>query len=219
MLSDALALPPANEAGQERRLARVARSTRQGGWLAVMRVLSRPREGGGAAGAGAGTPPQQLQPGQREWSFIKDGQAALTSGQWWVQGCVGGGWRAAAGAHVRAVVSPARPCVLSPPAPPNAPTLPTPLSTHPPTPPHAPSPMRALRRFMPGADAAFVGGRDELVAVLTNSGLGVAVYETPKLQKGSKPLYRADLKEGPVVALHPGARGWAGGCGWAGGQV
>lgn len=38
MLSDVLALPPANEAGQERRLVRALRSPKQAAWLAFTKV-------------------------------------------------------------------------------------------------------------------------------------------------------------------------------------
>ncbi|GAB4816914.1 hypothetical protein N2152v2_003960 [Parachlorella kessleri] len=60
------------------------------------------------------------------------------------------------------------------------------------------------RWFMPGASGAFVGGRDELVAVLSNSGRAVAVFETGKLQAGAKPLYTSDLLEGPATTLYQG---------------
>lgn len=38
MLSDVLTLPPANEAGQERRLVRALRSPKQAAWLAFTKV-------------------------------------------------------------------------------------------------------------------------------------------------------------------------------------
>lgn len=41
MLSDVLALPPANEAGQERRLVRALRSPKQAAWLAFTKVGER----------------------------------------------------------------------------------------------------------------------------------------------------------------------------------
>ena len=63
----------------------------------------------------------------------------------------------------------------------------------------------------PGADGAFVGGRHELLVVLSNSGRSVAVYDTAKLADAklaagasAKPLYVAELKEGPALALYPG---------------
>ena len=37
-------------------------------------------------------------------------------------------------------------------------------------------------RFMPGASGAFVGGREELAAVLSNSGRTLSVFEVSKLQ-------------------------------------
>eukprot|EP00887_Chlorella_sp_A99_P003020 scaffold9.g3020.t1 len=137
LLSDCMVLPPANAGGQERRLAGVVRSAKQGAWLAFMkasagrwtfRVLSRPAEGA------------PLAPGQLEWTLVRDADAALTADAW----------------------------------------------------------------FAPGASGAFVGGRHELVAVLSNAGRTVAVYETAKLQAGPKPLYVAEVKEGRVLSLHPG---------------
>ena len=96
-----------------------------------LQVLSRKSEG------------CSLQPGQLEFSLVRDADAALTAGQW----------------------------------------------------------------FVPGADGTFVGGRDELVAILSNSGRSVTVYDTAavcKQQVGAKPLYSAEVKEGPVLALYPG---------------
>ena len=58
-----------------------------------------------------------------------------------------------------------------------------------------------------------MGGQDELVAVLSNSGRSLSVYETAKLTAATaKALYSAELKEGLVAAVYPG------GC-WAGGDM
>jgi hypothetical protein len=67
--------------------------------------------------------------------------------------------------------------------------------------------------MLPGADGAFVGGQDDMVAVLSNSGRSLSVYETSKLgSTAAKPLYSAELKEGLVAAVYPG--GWGGVAGW-----
>ena len=60
--------------------------------------------------------------------------------------------------------------------------------------------------WLPGRDAVFVGGRDELTAVLSNSGSLIAIFDTPKLtqQGGPRALYIADLKEGTATRLFPG---------------
>jgi hypothetical protein len=65
--------------------------------------------------------------------------------------------------------------------------------------------------MLAGADGAFVGGQDDMVAVLSNSGRSLSVYETSKLgSTAAKPLYSAELKEGLVAAVYPGGRvhGW-----------
>lgn len=59
--------------------------------------------------------------------------------------------------------------------------------------------------WLPGRDGVFVGGRDEMTVVLSNSGTLVAVFETAKLAKpGAKALYVAELKEGVAARLFPG---------------
>lgn len=63
---------------------------------------------------------------------------------------------------------------------------------------------------MPGASGAFVGGRDDLVVILSNSGRSVSVYETAKLQAGPKPLYTTDLAEGQAAGVHQGEGGRGG---------
>lgn len=59
---------------------------------------------------------------------------------------------------------------------------------------------------MPGRDATFVGGRDELTAVLSNSGTLIAVFETSKLsQAGARATYVVEMKEdGGALRLLPG---------------
>jgi hypothetical protein len=55
-----------------------------------------------------------------------------------------------------------------------------------------------------------VGPRDELVAILSNSGRHLSVYETPKLLgsggASARPLYSAELREGLMAAVYPGGR-------------
>ena len=71
--------------------------------------------------------------------------------------------------------------------------------------------------WLPGRDAVFVGRRDELVAVLSNSGSLIAVFDALKLatalssssssnnqQQPPRALYVSEVKEGTAVALFPG---------------
>jgi hypothetical protein len=66
----------------------------------------------------------------------------------------------------------------------------------------------AGRWFLPGRDAAFVGGRDEAAAVLSNSGGLVAVFEAAALAgagaQAPRAAYVAEPREGPALALYPG---------------
>ena len=94
------------------------------------------------------------------------------------------------------------------------PHTPTPRCSHPcpchpsirsACPPLLPPPARML----PGADGAFVGPQHDMVAVASNSGRTLALYETAKLGgagAGAKPLYSAELAQGLVAAVYPG--GW-----------
>lgn len=69
--------------------------------------------------------------------------------------------------------------------------------------------------WMAGRDACFVGGRDQLTAVLSNSGSLLAVFDTPKLtirqqstqqQVSNTPraLFIAELKDTCAIRLFPG---------------
>lgn len=60
--------------------------------------------------------------------------------------------------------------------------------------------------WFPGRDGTFVGSRDELTAILSNSGSYVAVFDTTKLaQHGVKGmLYVSKFEEGRISRLFPG---------------
>ena len=152
----------------------------------LVQVLSRQREG---------TP---LGPGQCEFSLVNDNEAALTTGQW----CAHFLTRIHKCLHAR------RPLLAA------AAVLRFPWTVCI-TRSHSAAADAALpalpRRMLAGADGAFVGGQDDMVAVLSNSGRSLSVYETSKLgSTAAKPLYSAELKEGLVAAVYPGGRvhGW-----------
>ncbi len=174
-------------------------------------VLSRKRDGA------------VLGPGQCEFSLVKDSEAALTTGQWWVRqlriawpaeaavGCAITGdrqWQhSPSNSGVgRPRIQPLRWSTTS------ASSLlqgfqrallvlsvAGKVSTSPASPACPPC------RVLPGADGAFVGAQDDMAVVLSNSGRFVSVYETNKLTSAAaKPLYAAELKEGLVAAVYPG---------------
>jgi len=59
--------------------------------------------------------------------------------------------------------------------------------------------------WMGGRDGVFVGARDQITVVLSNSGTLIAAFDTAKLGKpGARALYVSELKEGTATRLFPG---------------